>query len=309
MGNLKCIFCGETIEDNSTWCRYCGASQTISTVQTTNIENPVYIHPAVLKNESKKGKIIVPVILIILSIIFIFCLGMFNAINYRATGIDLIPYSIGSLIASIGLPLSVAFVTYLIRKKISTNKDNISVIFSFAFCFLIVTFISFVGAVGISVNANKSVSSKSVLVKSADGSISVSVPKGWNTKDTKLNSSAAIAVSNIVDGQFAVVLKQPKSDFADNFTLDDYMAELQKIMSSKLANPVSGKISNVTINGYNTLTVDLSGTLNKIDLSYWVYVIEGKSDYYQIIGWTGINLAKQNKPIIEKVMNSFQETA
>jgi hypothetical protein len=151
-----------------------------------------------------------------------------------------------------------------------------------------------------------STSSGNVLVKSADGSISLSVPAGWNTKDTNPYPSAVIGVSSNTDYQHVIVTKRPKSNLPANSTLNIYMADVKKVYSVADTNLVWGQISNVTIGGCHALTVELNATNGSKDLVYWISAIEGQDNYYCVSGWTTTNLADKDKPVIENVINSFK---
>lgn len=148
-----------------------------------------------------------------------------------------------------------------------------------------------------------------VLVKSADGSVSITVPDGWNTKDTSLNDLAVIGVSNQKSNQFLIIIREPKSDFAENFTINDYMDAVKNSMSSKFTNGTWGDISNVTIGGCNALATKASATYEKFNFVYWVNIVDGKDSFYQVLGYTLKSGEKTSEPVIQKIVNTFQETA
>jgi fructoselysine-6-P-deglycase FrlB-like protein len=65
--------------------------------------------------------------------------------------------------------------------------------------------------------------SNNTLVKTTDGSISLSVPSGWNTNDTALYPGAVIGVANDANSEYIIITKKPKSDIGTNSSIDDYM--------------------------------------------------------------------------------------
>jgi hypothetical protein len=150
---------------------------------------------------------------------------------------------------------------------------------------------------------------ENVIVKSDDGSVSITVPEGWETNDADLSADACISVSNAADEQYVIVIEEARDDFADDFTADDYLAALQEKMTEKSANAAWSRISEVTIGGLDGLTVELSATVDGYDIVYWVYVVEGKDNFYQIAGWTAKNEAAANSSVINNVIASFEETA
>jgi DnaJ-class molecular chaperone len=157
----------------------------------------------------------------------------------------------------------------------------------------------------------QSAAPSTVLVTSEDKNISIDVPAGWNTNDMSLSpsGSAIIGVSNNQDYQYLIITRRAKSDFAANFNLNDYMADLKKDYDIELINPVWGQISSTTIGGCNALSVEVNGTTlhGKAEV-YWISAIEGKNNYYCVSGWTPKSKSETNQQIIESVINSFKET-
>jgi hypothetical protein len=140
----------------------------------------------------------------------------------------------------------------------------------------------------------------------SDGLESVSVPNGWNTHDTSLYPTAVIGVSDNTDGLYLIVTKKPKSNFP---TINDYVNTVKDAFSLVVYNPVWGNSSSIKIGGDSGLALQLSGT-KKSDNSafiYYVNVLTGKDFYYTVCGYTPSAYASVNKPILEKVINSFKE--
>jgi hypothetical protein len=145
-----------------------------------------------------------------------------------------------------------------------------------------------------------------VLVKSDDGTMSLSVPKAWNTSDKDLADLGEIGVSNDIQDLYIVAGKKPKSDFKKGYTISDYMTVVVEGMNKTLENPKSGKISKLKINGSNTLSVEISGIYQNINLVYWYYIIDGKENFYEAYGWTTNSKAKTNEPTINNIIKSFK---
>ena len=161
-----------------------------------------------------------------------------------------------------------------------------------------------------SLSSNTSQSSGNVLVKSADGSVSLSVPSGWNINDTALYPGAVIGVANDTNSEYIVVTKKSKLDIGANSSVSDYMIVVKGVFAAILTNPVWGQTSNVTIGGCTGLAAQLSGT-KKSDNSnvvYFVNALASKNYYYNVCGWTVNSMADANKTTIENIIKSFKET-
>ena len=159
---------------------------------------------------------------------------------------------------------------------------------------------------------NASPSSGNVLVTSADGIVSLSVPSDWNTNDTGLYPGAIIGVSNDANSEYVVVTERAQYEIGTNSSVNDYLAVVKEVFSTILSNPVWGKTSSVTIGGCKGLAVQVSGTRTRDNatLVYFVnalaYTEEGQ--YFNVCGWTVSNMVDRNKATIENIINSFKVT-
>jgi len=153
-------------------------------------------------------------------------------------------------------------------------------------------------------------SSANVLVKSADGSVSLSVPSDWNTNDTSLYPGAIIGVANSTNDEYVIVTKRPKSDYGASSTINDYMTVVKSVFAAILTNPIWGQTSSVTIGGCNGLTTQVTGTRTRdnANLTYFINALASKNYYYNVCGWTITSAADANKPAIENIIKSFKET-
>jgi hypothetical protein len=153
-------------------------------------------------------------------------------------------------------------------------------------------------------------SSSNVVAKSADGSVSLSVPLAWNTNQTSLYPGAIVGVANSSNNEYVVITKKPKSEFGANSTINDYLSVVKTVFGAILTNPVWGQTSNETIGGCSGSKVQVSGTKKSDNSStvYFVNALASKNYYYNVCGWTSSSLADTNKASIESIVNSFKET-
>lgn len=160
------------------------------------------------------------------------------------------------------------------------------------------------------ITSTPSQSSANVLVKSPDGSVSLSVPSDWNTNDTSLFPGAIIGVANSTNDEYVIVTKRPKSDYGASSTINDYMTVVKSVFAAILTNPIWGQASSVTIGGCKGLTTQVTGTRTRdnANLTFFINALESKNYYYNVCGWTITSAADANKPAIENIIKSFKET-
>ena len=152
-------------------------------------------------------------------------------------------------------------------------------------------------------------SSGSVLVTSADGNVSITVPSGWNTNDTQLYPGSVIGVADDTDNVYLIITEKPKTSLKASDTINDYLNIIKIAFGAAVTNPVWGQPSNVTIGGCKGLTVRLTGirTSNNTDTVYFVNALESKNYFYNVCGYTLTSSENSNKATIEKIINSFKE--
>jgi hypothetical protein len=148
-----------------------------------------------------------------------------------------------------------------------------------------------------------------VLVTSADGNVSISVPSGWNTNNTQLYPGSVIGVSNNAGNEYLIITEKAKSSLKASDTINDYLNIVKIAFGAAITNPVWGQPSNVTIGGCKGLTVRLTGTRksNNTDTVYFVNALESKNYFYNVCGYTLTSSEDANKATIEKIINSFKE--
>jgi hypothetical protein len=148
-----------------------------------------------------------------------------------------------------------------------------------------------------------------VLVKSADGNVSVSVPSGWNTNDTQLYPGSVVGVADDAHTEYLIITEKPKSSLKASDTINDYLNIVKVAFGAAITKPVWGQASNITIGGSKGLTVRVTGTRksNGTDTVYFVNVLESKNYFYNVCGYTLTSSEAANKPALEQIINSFKE--
>jgi hypothetical protein len=152
-------------------------------------------------------------------------------------------------------------------------------------------------------------SSGSVLVTSADGNVSITVPSGWNINDTQLYPGSVIGVADDTNNVYLIITEKPKTSLKASDTINDYLNIIKIAFGAAVTNPVWGQPSNVTIGGCKGLTVRLTGKRisNNTDTVYFVNALESKNYFYNVCGYTLTSSENANKAAIEKIINSFKE--
>ena len=171
------------------------------------------------------------------------------------------------------------------------------------------TFTAKTSSTTIKTSTTTSQSASNVLVTSSDGSMSLSVPSGWNTNDTSLPGSPAIAVSNNANHEYLIVIERLNSTLPANYTLNDAFTDVKNFSTKIATNQVWQSQSNVTIGGMKGIAVDATGTGTASDtnFAYFATLLQGKNAFYGILGWTDSSLENANESTIDNIVKSFKE--
>jgi hypothetical protein len=147
------------------------------------------------------------------------------------------------------------------------------------------------------------------LVKSADGNVTIFVPSGWNTNANQLYPGSIIGVADDTNKIYLIVTEKTKTSVKTNSTINDYLNQAKSAFSTAVTNPIWGQPSDITVGGCKGLALRLTGTRksNGTDTVYFVNILESKNYYYDVAGYTLTASENANKPVIDKIINSFKE--
>ena len=142
------------------------------------------------------------------------------------------------------------------------------------------------------------------VITATDGQSQLSVPAGWSKHDD-LHDDAELQVANPVLEQYMIVLTENKADFVDT-DLEDYTEiVLESVVAT--AGGEEPEPTSLTINGRPAVQYEVHGTVDNMKVVYWLTTVEGTENYYQVLGWTLDSKAEENRPVLQEVVQSFQE--
>jgi hypothetical protein len=143
-------------------------------------------------------------------------------------------------------------------------------------------------------------------VTSTDGHSQVSIPSSWSAQDD-LNEKADLQVANQALEQYLIVLTESKADLVDT----DLQAYSDLVRDGIVGAVTDAEISEprrLTINGMPAIQYEVSGTVDRLRVVYWLTAVEGRDHFHQVLGWTLGSQAEKNRAVILEVVESFQET-
>jgi hypothetical protein len=144
-------------------------------------------------------------------------------------------------------------------------------------------------------------------LKSADGTLELTVPGSWN-KDTELHKQAAIQASNRMGELYVIVLSETKEDLADmdlaKFSELTRGSQLKAMKNAAEEGPV-----NRTINGMKAIEYVLKGSVENANIMMKHIAVDGPKHYHQVIVWTLKSKWETEKATLDAVVDSLKETS
>lgn len=142
------------------------------------------------------------------------------------------------------------------------------------------------------------------VITATDGQSRITVPGGWR-KMNDLHDSAELQAGDESQNQYLVVLTENKADF--DLDLESYTDIVLDGLAEDVESVQISDARSLTINGHPALQYEVRGTVDNINVVYWLTSVEGTSNFYQVLGWTTQSKAEQNGPSLQKIIESFEE--
>lgn len=146
------------------------------------------------------------------------------------------------------------------------------------------------------------------VLKSPDGKFQLTVPAGWR-ENAALNDKADIKAANPIEEVYVIVITEPKSDFTEEMTLDEFTAITRGSVASNLGASLATQPAPATINGNSARMYEVEGIVKNVKLAYRIATVETAEHYHQVISWTLQSRKDKNQSTLQKVIDSFKPTS
>lgn len=148
-------------------------------------------------------------------------------------------------------------------------------------------------------------SGETKVVTASDQKSQLTVPVSWKDVPASFkNELAVLQLGDLPKEQYVLVISENASDF-ENFTaFSDASLEAAKGL---VAGAEIGEQRKVTIGGLNAVQYQVTGKAAGIKAVFWYTMIEGRSGFYQVLGWTLPSKQTEAEPVIRTVIESFRE--
>ena len=142
-------------------------------------------------------------------------------------------------------------------------------------------------------------------LKSRDGKFELTVPADM-AESTTLSKDADLQATNNSKEIFMFAISKPKSDYADDMTLDRLTEMVRKALMDQLSVTNSPEPESITVNGNSAIRYRLDGTKDGVKIAYLITNIETKDRFYRIYSWTSPSKYGENEKTLKEISESFR---
>lgn len=144
-------------------------------------------------------------------------------------------------------------------------------------------------------------------VAAEDGSSKILLPVSWQPMP-ELTEVASVEYGNPYREQYAVVITEPKADFADDVDLFAYNdLVLEQNYRPVLANLSVKLLGEVEVNGMKGIKYELRGEIDNVKIVYLHTALEGADHFHQVLFWTLPTQWRANRKTFETALAKFSE--
>ena len=136
-----------------------------------------------------------------------------------------------------------------------------------------------------------------------DDAYKLNIDGGWKIRSTPLNPRAELSVSDEKNSRYFIVLRDSKSDFSDDVTMEKYSELSKKILSE---NGGDERMLEIVESGEGYYSCVCES--DEVKIRFLVFLKEGKEDFYQIMFWTTESKFDDSKDDFLRIADSFFET-
>lgn len=157
-------------------------------------------------------------------------------------------------------------------------------------------------------NGDEFINDGPAVLRNTGTNVSITVPSGWMKIGEDLRRSHDIYATQPSKLLYATVLSEDNADLK-RFGLADNSLQYRKLIRDGLGNFEDETKTDVTrIDGHKALQYEIRGTVDDQAVVYLHTTVEGADGYYQVVGWTTADRYRENKDVLEDVVESFEGT-
>lgn len=157
-------------------------------------------------------------------------------------------------------------------------------------------------------SGDESINDGPAVLRNTATDVSIVVPEGWVKMGEDMRRSHDIYAAKPDSQLYASVLSEDETGLS-RFGLEDNSEQYRELIRDELDSFEGETRTSVTrIDGRPALQYEIRGTVDGQSVVYLHTTVEGTDDYYQVVGWTSADNYRENKSVLEEVVESFEGT-
>lgn len=155
------------------------------------------------------------------------------------------------------------------------------------------------------ITVEKLANNQLLLENTAEG-IRLTVPNSWETV-TSLRPDADLYAANDAEDLYVMVLAEPQDNVLAQFSVADNASQYRRMLTRQLdAYRDQAPTAVTSINGLEAIQYEIRGEVDGIPVVYLHTTVQGRQNYYQVIGWTRADQYSDRKAALQEVIGSFR---
>lgn len=143
-------------------------------------------------------------------------------------------------------------------------------------------------------------------IKNAASNVQITLPPGWK-EEKRLNDIAILQGANRLKAMFVVVIQEPKTDFDEDATLDDYTALSRKSIETAVTEATFSDAVPAFGATYPAKEFTVECIVEKTKIKYLCTTVETANHFYQVLTWTQPSKFTENEHEMRSVTQSLKE--
>ena len=139
---------------------------------------------------------------------------------------------------------------------------------------------------------------------STGGEFQVTAGPDWQMMAGELHPEAELEIGSLSKDKYLIIIPELKADLS--MPLSDYTKIAADMTMAKLEHPLMTGPVSVTINGREAYQSKISGTVDGLNVYYWLYTIDCPDHLVQVVAWTLKSRKESYEEEIASIVQSFQ---
>lgn len=139
---------------------------------------------------------------------------------------------------------------------------------------------------------------------STGGEFQLAAGPDWQMMTGELHPEAELEIGSLAKDKYLIIIPESKADLS--MPLSDYTKIAADVTMAKLENPLMTGPVATTVNGREAYLAKISGTVDGLNVYYWLYTVDCPDHLVQMVAWTLKSRKESYEADITSIVQSFR---